>query len=265
VRSGNVKGHQKSRRRARQEIRCTRQLVQDEVARLGTELQRVFAADQARPGNLVIEEKLGQLRHAVRQFNQVLKAERADDLGGLVELPLEHYPVELGLGQNGPFQLERDDFITLGVAAAVILVSCFAIAWYNLWREEVTFNVDRPADNQVAIIFRNDSSFVAQFYGPWPDSDSGLDKHSYGLRLLCRTEQMDSFQDCTSIRDAWGYQGQVISPLKPVQVDTGLAVTVLLHIPALEKAYGDTIAAVQIECGNRRNRDAYVFTVNLHE
>lgn len=255
----------KDARRARREIQRLRQTVQAEVERLGKELQRVFAADQTRPGNVVIEEKLGQIRHAIRQFNQVLKAVRADDLGGVVELPLEHYPVELGLGRDAPVRLERDDFITLAAAAAIILVSSLTITWYHLWREDVTFNVDRPATNQIAIIFKNDSSFVASLYGPWPDSDAGLEKHSYGVRLLCRTSETKTFQDCTNIRDAWGYQGQVISPLKPVQVDTGVSATILLHIPTLEKLYGSTIEAVEIECGSRRNRDAYTFELALHE
>lgn len=263
--SGSAPSEARSRKVIQREARRLRRSVQAHLERLGKDLQRVFAADQARPGNLVIEEKLARLRHEIRQFNHVLKATGADDLGGMVELPLDHYPVELGLGRDAVLRLDRDDFITLAAAAAIIIVACLSITWYSLWREDVTFSMERPSPGQVAIHFRNDSSFVASLYGPWPESEAGLEKRSYGMRLLCRTSGMDEFQDCTNIREAWGYQGQVIAPQKPVQVDTGVAVTVVLHVSVLEKAYGDPVEAIRIECGNRKNRDDVTFDIVLNE
>lgn len=251
-------------RRAQREIDVTRKRVQDEITRVGEELRRVFEADQQRPGNLVIEEKLGQLRHTIHQLTQVLKAGASGDLGGFVQMPLEHYPVELGLGRApAGIRLERDDFITLTVAAAIIVIGCLAITWYKLWREDVNYTVERPAADRIALHFKNDSSFVAQFHGPWPESDTALERRSYGLRLYCRAEGAEDFQDCTSIREAWRYQGQMISPLKPVQVETGVAVTIHLHLDELEKLYGAPVEELRIACGNRRNRNDYSFSLDL--
>ena len=251
-------------RLATREIAAARQQAHAEIERLAGELQNVLAAEQRRRGNLVIEEKLGQIRHEIGQFNWLFKAESSAGLGGMVELPLEHYPVELGLHRPlAGLQMERDDFITLGAAAIFIVASCLAITWYHLWREDVTFSLDRPGPRQIAVIFRNDSSFVASFYGPWPDSDAGLEKHGYGVRLYARSAGSDSFQECTSIREAWSYQGQPISPLKPIQVESGVTVTVLLDIPTLKKVYGDTVGEVRITCGNRHDRGDFSFTESL--
>lgn len=251
-------------RRAQREIALTHRQVRAEIEQLGTDLQHVFEADRKRPGNVVIEEKLDKLRHDIQQWTQVSKAKHSEDLGGMVELPLDHYPVELGLGRAGSgLQLEREDFITLGVAAAIIVVSCLAITWYNLWREDVDFALSGPAKGQIAVTFRNDSSFTANFFGPWPESDAGLPRHSYGVQLYCRPADGKEFQDCTSIREVWGYQGQVISPIKPVQVEPGVEVTIILLVPALEKIYGSPIAELKITAGNRGDRGDFKFTVPL--
>lgn len=251
-------------RRAAAEIAATRKHVRAEIERRGEELQRVFQADQQRPGNLVIQEKLGQLRHQIQQLSVVLKARSAAELGGFIELPLEHYPVELGLGRSvAGIRFERDDFITLVVAAIIIVISCLTITWYHLWREDVAFGVDQPGPDRVAVHFQNDSSFVAHFYGPWPESEAGLAARSYGVRLYCRPAGGETFQDCTSIRDVWRYQGQPISPLKPIQVETGVAVTIHLRLDELERVYGAAVEAVRIECGNRGNQDDFSYTLTV--
>lgn len=253
-----------ARRRADREIEAARAQIQQHIARLGEDLQRVYAADRDRPGNLVIEEKLRNLRHGIQQWNALLKATTAAELGGSVTLPLSHYPIELGLARRlAGVQLGRDDFITLGVAAAAIAISSLGIAWYNLWRENVAFDLTVPARGLVAVNFHNRSNFVASLYGPWPEGSSGLVRRSYGVRLFARAEGADELRECTSLRDAWGYRGETISPLKPIQVEPGVTVTIELLVPALEKLLGEEVAELRIDCGNHRNRDDFSFTVEL--
>lgn len=230
-----------------------------------SDLRQVIRADQERPGNLVIEEKLEQLRHEITQYNWLLKAKSSADLGGMVEFPLEHYPVELGMERApGQFQLERDDFITLAASALIIVVSCLAITWYNLWRQDVAFTVERADAAHVAVHFSNSSNFATQLYGPWPQSDVGLDGQSFGVKVFCRAVGASDFQDATSLRDAWSYQGQPISPLKPIQVEAGLSVAILLDLENLETLYGAPLEEIRITGGNRRNREQFEFHESRH-
>jgi len=46
-------------------------------------------------------------------------------------------------------------------------------------------------------------------------------------------------------------------------VESGAAATIVLHIPVVEKDYGEPLEAIRIECGNRRSRDAYFFEIAL--
>lgn len=252
--------HPGAERAARQEELKLRQQARRAIEETGERLQRALASG-APEG-----ETVARLRHDIAQYNVLLKANASSDLGGFADLPLDDYPKELGVRVvERTYGLERDDFITIIASIIIIVVLCGGIAWYHLWRADVEVNIDRPGPRQVSIKFQNDSSFATHLVGPWPEGGVDLKRTDYGLALHCRAVGSEEFQDCTNLREAWTYQRRAISATKPVQVESGMAVTVILDTTQLERDYGSEIAEIRIDCGNPWRRRQFSFTEKLRD
>lgn len=237
-----------------------RQDARKAIEATGVRLQEAFGAANASG------EYLARLRHDIAQFNILLKANASSDLGGFADMPLDQYPAELGLELRATIMgLERDNFITIVAAAIITVVLCTSIAWYHLWRADVDFYIDRPGPRHVSIKFQNNSSFTTYLLGPWPEGGTDFRRYDYGLSLYCRARGAKDFQDCTNLREVWTYQRRALSPTKPIQVETGMAVTVMLDATQLERAYGREIAEIRIDCGNSWRRSMFSFTERLRE
>ena len=252
--------HPAAERAAQQEELKLRQQARRAIEETGERLQRALASGTPEG------DTVARLRHDIAQYNVLLKANASSDLGGFADLPLDDYPKELGVRVvKRTYGLERDDFITIIASLIIIVVLCGGVAWYHLWRADVEVNIDRPGPRQVSIKFQNDSSFATQLVGPWPEGGVDLKRTDYGLALHCRAVGSEEFQDCTNLRDAWTYQRRAISATKPVQVESGMAVTVILDTTQLERDYGSEIAEIRIDCGNPWRRRQFSFTEKLRD
>jgi hypothetical protein len=240
------------------EVKALRQEVRGAVEATGERLQRALAGEQSNG------DEVTRLRHDITQFNMLLKATASQELGGFADLPLDQYPVELGLRVRGSnFKLDRDDFITVVVSVVLMIFICGGIAWYHLWRAEVFFQISRPGPRLVAIEFQNHSSFTTYLVGPWPEGRADFDHNDFGLTLHCRAAGAEEFQDCTNLRDVWTYQRRTLSPAKPIQVESGMSVVVVLDLTRLESAYGMPIAEVRVDCGSAWRRARFSFTETI--
>lgn len=245
-------------RLALREEKKLRQQARQAVEETGLLLQQALAEPD------YAEEPLARLRHDIAQYNVLVKASSSSDLGGFADLPLEDYPRELGLVVIPRiWGLERDNFITIVFSLIVTVVLCSGVAWYHLWRAEVTFTIDRPDARHVSIKFQNNSSFATRLLGPWPDGGKELAHGNYGFTLYCRARDAEEFQDCTNLRDVWTYQRRGLSPTKPLSVESGTSVTVVLDTIQLEQSYGSEVVEVRIECGSPWRRRQFTFTERL--
>lgn len=245
-------------RKAAREEKNLRQQVRQAVEVTGERLQEALA-EPRQP-----DEMLERLRHDIAQYNMLLKASASSELGGFADLPLDAYPKELGIRSVGvAVRLERDDFITIVASLVIMVVLCLGIAWYHLWRADLSAFIDRPSPRHVSIKLQNDSSFSVNLIGPWPDGGFELKRTDYGIALYCRAVGSDKFQDCTNLRDAWTYQRRAFSPSKPVSVEPGTSATALLDLTQLERAYGSEIAEVRIDCGSTWRHKLFSFTEKL--
>ena len=245
-------------RTAARELKALRQEARHAIEATGERLQHALAG-QGADGDEVM-----RLRHDIAQFNLLLKAGTSQELGGFADLPLEQYPLELGLQVSRKrYGLERDDFITIVVSIILMVSICGGIAWFHLWRAEVAFNISRPGPRHVAIEFQNHSSFTTYLVGPWPEVKMAYDHNDFGLTLHCRAAGTENFQDCTNLRDVWTYQRRTLSPAKPIQVESGMSVVVVLDLTRLESAYGAPIAEVRVDCGTTWRRARYTFTETI--
>lgn len=245
-------------RAAAKEVSALRQKARNAIEAAGERLQRALAGHQPEG------EEVVRLRHEIAQFNLLLKATASQELGGFADFPLAQYPVELGIQvRRKTAGLERDDFITIVVSLVLMVAICGGIAWYHLWRAEVSFHISRPGPRHVAIEFQNHSSFTTYLVGPWPEGKSAFDYDDFGLTLHCRAVGAEKFQDCTNLRDVWTYQRRTLSSAKPIQVESGMSVVVVLDLTRLESAYGTPIAEVRVDCGTTWRRARYAFTETI--
>ncbi len=253
-----TKRRPRAERVAARELKALRQEARNAIETTGERLQRALAAQQPEG------EEVVRLRHDIAQFNLLLKAKASQELGGFADLPLDQYPVELGLRVRGKsLGLDRDDFITIVVSLILMVLICGGIAWYHLWRAEVSFQISRPGPRHVAIEFQNHSSFTTYLVGPWPEGKAKFDHNDFGLALHCRAAGAEKFQDCTNLRDVWTYQRRTLSPAKPIQVESGMSVVVVLDLTRLESAYGMPIAEIRVDCGTAWRRTRYTFTETI--
>jgi len=253
-----TKRRPQAERVAAKEVKALRQEARSAIEATGERLQRALAAQQPEGDEVM------RLRHDIAQFNLLLKANASQELGGFADLPLDQYPVELGLPvRRKRYGLDRDDFITIFVSIILMVSICGGIAWYHLWRAEVAFHISRPGPRHVAIEFQNHSSFTTYLVGPWPEGKAKFDHNDFGLTLHCRAAGAEEFQDCTNLRDVWTYQRRTLSPAKPIQVESGMSVVVVLDLTRLESAYGMPIAEVRVDCGTTWRRARYTFTETI--
>lgn len=253
-------GNRVALRRVDRELRRMRQWIRGDVEAAGALLQ----ARLAEGSTGATPDDLDQLRHQIAQGNFLLKANSSADLGGFADLPLDGYPQALGFPvEKRVLGLQRDDFITIVAALFIGTGLCLTIAWYNLWRTELAFHIDRPGPRNVTIRLQNNSSFPIHFVGPWPDAGIELPPRAFGLSLACRPVGSDDLQDCTNLREVWSYQRQALSTRKPVAVESGTSATLVLDLNQLEEAYGEEIAEIQIDCGSpwRKRIARFVETV----
>ncbi len=251
------RSYRKSAARATAELRKEAEAA---VRKAGSQLQALIATDADGPA-------AAQLRHRIQQLNHLLKAETAADLGGPIAMTLEGYADAFGAKRSAAFtftKLERQDHITIGVSIVLTLVICLGLGWYHLWRANTTFTLERADGDHLALHFRNDGQNSAAFVGPWSAVAAvASNGATYGVRLYCKPRDEDSFQPCTSIGDVWIYQNEVMSPQRRITVESGVSITVLLDIRALESAYGAPLEAVRLECGRSGQRPQAVFTQSL--
>lgn len=233
------------RQLADRNIQAIRSEAETAIRETGGHLQAQMAAHAD-------EAALAPIRHRIQQLNRLLKVRRSEELGGPVAMSLADYAAMFGEKKPGPFQFtrwERQDFITIGLSLVLMTALCLGLAWFQLWRAQIDFRIDTAGPGYLALFMENRGQHTASFVGSSSTAATPPTDLAYDVTLWCKAKGQDTFQPCTTPADVWVYNNQVLAPRRAVSVEAGVTVTLLLDLKALEKAYGEPLEAVRLECG----------------
>ena len=249
-------GGARFRRQAARGIQAVRAEAEQAIQEAGSRLQAGMAQNAS-------EADLAPIRHRIQQLNRLLKVNRAEELGGPVAMSLPDYAAALGEKKPGPLQFtrwERQDFITIGLSVVLMTALCLGLAWFHLWRAQVDFRIEQAAPPYLALFMENNGQHTASFVGSGSLTAPQAGELAYDVTIYCKATGQDSFQPSIAPGDVWIYHNEVLTPRRPVTVETGVTVTLLLDLDALEKAYGEPLDAVRLECGPVSGRRQAKFT-----
>jgi hypothetical protein len=247
------------RRLAERAVTKLRGEAQTAIEQAGSALQEEMASSSGSP-------RAEQLRHRIQQLNHLLKARRAEELGGPIAMSLEDYAETFGARKStvyGFTRLERTDYITIVTSIVLVSVICLGLTWYKLWRQDTSFAIAPAGADHVALTVKNDGQKAIEFIGSWPTVTDNLGPMSYGVSLHCKEQGAENFQPATSISEIWLYQNEVLAPRRYVAIEPGVSITVLLDLKALSSAYGAPLESLRLECGTLSRRRQVVFTQAL--
>lgn len=244
------------RNQASQAIADLRNDAREAIQLAGEELQRLLA-DGGEPA------AVDALRHRIQQLNHLLKAEQSSDLGGPVAMTLEAYAHALGkvkaVGPYGFTPLERQDYAVLTTSIFLMVAICLGLAWFQLWRANTAFSLERAGTHHLALTIRNGGQNRIEFLGSWPSLIKSGDVDTYGVNLYCRAPGADEFQYANSVGELWSFQNEVLAPQRRISIEPGVTITVLLDLRELEAGFGSPLAAVRVECGTETRRRRATF------
>lgn len=217
--------------------------------KLGTELQTALlelgriddraAAGRIRPEDALmakgeIERRVERLREEISLLNRVLRAKRAHELGGMIDLPLEQYAPKLGIL---PVVRRRDGWQPrhyLGIGTLALVCALFSYAYYQRAAAPSLECAGqyRPAPAEALLLtLRNNGNQLLRLRVPWPNAiPAGLEEADCGLSLYASNAARNEYQLVPTTPTEWLRFGAPLAGQEYITMAPGVEETLELSL-----------------------------------
>lgn len=183
------------------------------------------------------------IRSEIARYNQVLSAQSAEELGGFLDLPIDEYPVALGLRRTPSQGVQRFASTPKRVMLAATISALLGVAgtWFYLQSARaVTVEIDEPQAGIVSLRLHNQTTDTLAFWIPLATLPSSAENvHDVcGIRVLGRGPDDDKPSLLPVEITHWQVPGRPGNPALPLTVGPGLSLSVDLDLQTMRRDYG---------------------------
>ncbi|MBI2435244.1 MAG: hypothetical protein HYV26_20495 [Candidatus Hydrogenedentes bacterium] len=215
--------------------------------------------------NRALLEQIEGLRMEIDHLNHLLQAEKAETLGGFVDLPVEQYATEVDVPEKSPTRrFWEENRLTLFVAGVTLVIGVCGAFYYKTWGSVVTFTSQPPArpGEPISLECHNKTLTTITWYVPWVTADAkARNRDAYGVDLYLRETGSTGFHLYSTATSFWKRKGMAANFQEPIRVQSGMSARASLDLQALrELAPG--ITALRIVCSRGAGEKLHEFTLD---
>lgn len=235
------------------------------VEKLGLELQAALseisriekraASGHIRPADAEmataeIERRVNRMRAEITAYNALLRAKRSSEAGGFIELPIDEYPLRLGVPsitrRRAGWELRH--YMTILIIAVISSIGGYAYySQATATSLTCTGTYQRPPGEHVEMTLNNLGVDLAQVHVPWPNPiPEGLDDTHCGFNVFARLEGGIDFQFVPTSPDEWAYHGAPLTGQDILTVPSGVSDSFRLDVARLRGRL-QTVEALRVE------------------
>ena len=214
------------------------------------------SAVEANERNRAHTQAIADIEVQIAHTQMILDAQSADDIGGIIDLPIEEYEKKVTPPAPTSARTARSSSDSLPtaittIAAAIVLGGIAAYLYLNFGRTaRASFEVEVDATNPaiIRIVCRNDGNRPLAWYVPWPEGNSRIaraDATSVGILLYAMERESDTPRLVPNSAGCWDFRGAPLIDSGPLNVRPGLAVKATLDL-ALLRELGVDAAVVRL-------------------
>ncbi|HNR35793.1 MAG TPA: hypothetical protein PKO36_11480 [Candidatus Hydrogenedentes bacterium] len=203
------------------------------------------------------DSDISRIRHDIAVFNEILRAQRAEQLGQCMALPIEAYPPRiqrlgerLGIWPAKARPAQRRRFTLAGIEIlptrrgfAVWLI-CLAVAWtasayyLGILRpfREIRMDASPPRNGIVHVACRNKHMRPVTLFVPGtPDMQAQESSVNYALVLYIREKPESEYRLMPPVPGAWSVQGKELHETTPVEIGPLMTCDLVLSLPKIRE------------------------------
>lgn len=212
-----------------------------------------------------VSASIESTRQSIATLNRAMKAERAADIGGFLDLPLEQYDRKLPAGFRGFWRrLWAEDGYNILVALVAALIGVLAVV-YLYFGGQVSFDLVplNPEAGQFQVRCVNHANREAEIFAPWTGEVRPYgNRERYGLKLEIRTESAQDFRPYVAPASVWRHEGKPTTQQEPLRVLPKLDISIELHLEPIQDQFND-LTGVRILAVSGAGQTVASFVLNL--